>query len=453
MTSLSSMMSNIDQSIVNIALPTIARELHTSAAGSVWVVNAFQFAVTTSLIPFAAFGDIFGYALMYRVGLSFALVASLVCSFAPNFAVLTIGRAIQGLGSSAVGTSADAIVRHAFPRAMLGRATGIGATAVAIGVLSGPVLGGAILSVASWPWLFRFSFPIILIILILTMTRVMPTMPRSGRTLDWPSAGLSAVTLGLLVVTLGSGGHGQPPLVIAGEVGALVVLGTILIRRQRRIEHPVFPVDLFARPIFALSIAASVTAFVAQTLAYVSLPFLFQTVFGRSVLDSGLLMMPWLIGTGLMSPFAGYLSDRYDPSLIGAVGLMGFSGGLALLATLPDHAATWDIVWRMGFTGLLYGLFQSPNNRVILGSVPRNRSGASSSMKSAARVVGQTTGAAIAASVFTLAGGALAHSGSPSRYAVELNVAIAAGLAALAALWSAARFRRDVAHGNVDPAR
>jgi DHA2 family multidrug resistance protein-like MFS transporter len=107
----------------------------------------------------------------------------------------------------------------------------------------------------------------------------------------------------------------------------------------------------------------------------------------------------------------------------------------------------------MGFTGLLYGLFQSPNNRVILGSVPRNRSGASSSMKSAARVVGQTTGAAIAASVFTLAGGALAHSGSPSRYAVELNVAIAAGLAALAALWSAARFRRDVAHGNVDPAR
>lgn len=442
MTSLTSMMSNMDQSIVNIALPTIARELHTSAAGSVWVVNAFQFSVTASLIPFAAFGDVFGYALMYRAGLVFAAIAAVVCASAPSLTALAVGRALQGLGASALGTSSDAIVRYAFPRAMLGRATGIGATAVAIGVLSGPVVGGFILAVASWPWLFLINAPIALAILAATATRIMPQMPRSGRRLDWSSAALSALTLGLLVVALGSGGHGQPPAAVAAELVAMFALGAVLIRRQLAVEHPVFAVDLFARPVFALSVAASVTSFVAQTLAYVSLPFLFQTVLGRDVLSSGLLMMPWLIGTGVMSPIAGYLSDRYDPSLIGAAGLLGFSAGLALLAALPDRAATFDIVWRMAICGVFYGLFQSPNNRVILSAVPRNRSGASSAIKASARLVGQTAGAALAALVFTLAGGALAHAGTPARAAVVLNLGIAAGLAALAATWSAARYRR-----------
>ena len=163
-----------------------------------------------------------------------------------------------------------------------------------------------------------------------------------------------------------------------------------------------FAVELFARPVFRLSVMASVASFVAQTLAYIALPFLFQSVFERSVLASGLLMVPWLIGTALMSPVAGHLSDRYDASLLGGIGLLGFAGGLALLAMLPEHAATIDIVWRMALCGFGYGFFQSPNNRAILSATPRERSAAASGMKQAARVVGQTTGASLAALIFTL---------------------------------------------------
>lgn len=440
----SAAMANIDLSMVNIALPTIARELHISAADSVWIVNSFQFSVTLALIPVAGLADVVGYLNVYYAGLVLVAIAAAGAATSRSLAALAVARVVHGLGAASLTTAADALNRIVFPRALLGRATGIAATAVAVGVLAGPVVGGVILSVAPWPAIFWINLPIALVTLAVA-PRVFPRVPGSGGLFDWRSAALGAIALGAFVIALGGGGHGQALPIVALEFAIALGVGWLFVRRQLAMEAPVIAIDLFAQPVFRLSVIASVASFVAQTLAYVALPFLFQSIFERSVLETGMLMIPWLVATGVTSPLAGHLSDRYDASLLGGIGLLGFAAGLALLATLPPHASTLDIVWRMTLCGFAYGFFQAPNNRVILGATPRERSAAASGIKTAARLIGQTGGAALAALIFTLSAAPGVASGAPTRHAVTLCLIVAAALAAVAAFASASRYRGRLA--------
>jgi DHA2 family multidrug resistance protein-like MFS transporter len=437
---ISAAMVNIDLSMVNIALPTIARELHVSAADAVWIVNSFQFAVTFALIPVAGLADIVGYLNIYLAGLVCVAVAAIGAATAHSLLPLALARVVHGLGAACLTTASDALNRVVFPRAMLGRATGIAATAVAIGVLAGPVVGGAILSVAPWPAIFWINVPFA-VVMLAAAPRVFPNEPGAGGRYDGVSAGLGAIALGAFVVALGAAGHRQALPIVSAELAVAFGAGWLFVRRQLGMPAPVIAIDLFAQPVFLLSFIASVAAFVAQTLAYVALPFLFQTLFERSVFESGMLTVPWLIATGVTSPLAGHLSDRYDASLIGGLGLFGFAAGLVLLALLPPHATTLDIVWRMTLTGFAYGFFQAPNNRVILGATPRERSAAASGIKTAARLIGQTGGASLAALAFTITALPGTANGTPSRTAVTVCLLVAAALAALAAGASAGRFR------------
>jgi len=188
--------------------------------------------------------------------------------------------------------------------------------------------------------------------------------------------------------------------------------------RHKRIDHPaidlvrvhgdllvpLLPVDLLRIRLFALSVATSVCAFSAQMLAYVAVPFYFQDALGRDAVTTGLLMTPWPVATAITAPLAGRLADRYTAGALGALGLVTFAAGLALLALLPASPSSADIVWRMALCGAGFGLFQSPNNRALLTSAPAERSGGASGMLGTARLLGQTTGAALAALMFSIAG-------------------------------------------------
>jgi DHA2 family multidrug resistance protein-like MFS transporter len=188
-------------------------------------------------------------------------------------------------------------------------------------------------------------------------------------------------------------------------------------------------VDLLKIPIFALSVCTSISTFAAQMLALVSLPFLLQTELHFSAVQTGLLITPWPIAIGIAAPIAGRLSDRYSAAILGGIGLFVFALGLLSLAFLPDRPDTFDIVWRMALCGTGFGLFQSPNNRTMLSAAPRARSGGASGMLSTARLLGQTTGAAMAALLFAR----LPH-GAPT-----VSVLIASGFALIAAFVSLAR--------------
>ena len=392
-------LASLDTSIANTALPTIAADVHASPAASIWVVNAYQLALVVSLLPFASLGEIYGYRRVYGCGLAVFTFASLLCALSWSLPTLTAARVLQGFGASGIMSVNTALIRFVFPARSLGRGVGMNAMMVATSTAIGPTVAAAILSVANWPWLFAVNVPLGVVALGLA-GRALPVTPRATHRFDGISALLNAGTFGALIFGIGEAAHRAPPIVTAAVLLVAVCCGILLVRRQLGLTAPLLPVDLYRRPIFALSSITSVASFAAQGLAYVSLPFYFQTVLGRSAVETGLLLTPWPLVTAIMAPIAGPLSDRYPPAILCGIGLAGLSAGLALMATLPADPSTVSIVWRMLLCGAGFGFYQSPNLKAIMSSAPPERSGSASGIVATSRLLGQSTGAALVALCF-----------------------------------------------------
>jgi len=388
----------VDQTIVNVALPTIAADLNVDASSSVWIVNAYQVAIMLSLLPLSAVGDIFGYKRVYLAGLALFGIASLGCALAPSLLALTWMRVMQGLGAAGVMSVNMALVRFIHPINRLGHGIGINAVIIAVSAAAGPTIASSILAFAPWPWLFAIKVPIAIIAIAIGIY-ALPETPRATHPFDVVSAILSTITFGSLIAFLDGFSHPTPPMLIAAELALTLTAGFVLYRRQLRMVLPLLPVDLLRIPMFTLSISTSICSFLAQTLAFIALPFHLQAI-GYSAVDIGLLMTPWPIATAIFAPISGKLSDRYPAGLLGLLGLAAFAIGLAALAILSDRTSMSDVAWRMAIAGAGFGLYQSPNNRTIQASAPRSRSGGASGMQAMARLLGQTVGAALTALIF-----------------------------------------------------
>jgi DHA2 family multidrug resistance protein-like MFS transporter len=436
--SISISMSVLDGSIANIALPTIARDLGATPAASVGVVNAYQLAVTVSLMPLALLGDVYGHRRVYCGGLVLFSLASLVCGLAPNLPVLVGARVVEGLGGAGIMSVNGALVRLIFPRSALGRGIGYNALVVAASSAAGPSVAATIMSAASWPWLFFLQVPCGVVALLLSWF-FLPGSPRTGHRFDLLSAVLNALALGLFITGLDGMGHGERPWEALLEMGVGAVFGVVFVRRQLGLRAPMLPVDLFRRPVFALSVATGSCAHGAQMTAMLALPFYFQYVNGLSPVEIGALITPWPAVLVIVAPLAGRLSDRYPAGLLGGLGLTVMTIGLLLVLFMPAHASNWDIAWRLMVCGTGFGFFQSPNNRLIIGSAPPDRVGVGSSMVSTARLVGQTTASALVAVVFGVTHG-MENAVSVGTHA---SIAMAAGLAGLAMGLSWLRLRPD----------
>jgi DHA2 family multidrug resistance protein-like MFS transporter len=293
-------------------------------------------------------------------------------------------------------------VRATYPAKMLGRGIGYNAMVLSISAAVGPTLAALILSVASWQWLFLINLPIGIAALVVGR-KALPSPDGHGQPVDWRSGLLSAAMMGLIVFgaeMFSREGAGLGVIMIAVGVAA----GAALVWRDWSRPNPLMPMDLLRIPIFALSITTSVVSFAAQMLAYVSIPFLLQSVLGRSVLATGLLMTPWPLAVGVAAPFSGRLADKVPAGLLGGIGLAIFAAGLFFLSQMGAHPSNFDIAWRMAVCGAGFGLFQSPNNRTIVSAAPKPRSGAAGGMLATARLLGQTAGAVAVGAAFQLFG-------------------------------------------------
>jgi DHA2 family multidrug resistance protein-like MFS transporter len=422
----------MDGAIANIALPTIARDVHATPSASIWVINAYQLAVTLTLLPLASLGEIYGFRRVYRVGLAVFTVASLACALSNSLPTLALARILQGLGAAGIMSVNSALTRFVYPRHMLGRGMGINALVAAVSSAIGPTVAAGILSVASWEWLFAINVPLGLLAWLIAL-RSLPATPQSSHRFDTISALLNAAALGMFVLSIDGFAHGENALEVALELLAAGVAGVVLVQRQLTMPAPLLPIDLLRIKLFRLSIATSICSFAGQMMAFTALPFYLQTVLGRGETATGLLMTPWPVMTAVLAPIAGRLADRLSAGLLGGVGLAVFAAGLSLVALLPVHASTVDIVWRMAVCGAGFGLFQSPNNRAIISSAPPRRSGGASGMLGTARLLGQTTGAAMVALVFSL---------HPTR-GTSTALFLASAIAAIAAAVSTLRLRND----------
>ena len=312
-------MSVLDSSIANVALPTIAGDMSASPATAIWIVNAYQLAIVMTLLPLASLGDIYEYRRVYRIGLALFTLASLACALSHSIVELTAARVLQGLGGAGIMSVNAALMRFIYPRAQLGRAIGINAMTVSVAAAIGPTVASAILSVASWPWLFAINVPIGLVALFGIGS--LPATPRGKHRFDAIGALLTAATFGLVITTIDGIGHHEPLALIVLEGFAALAVGTVMVFRETHRAWPLLPVDLMRIRLFSLSVATSVCSFVAQMMSYVSLPFFLQHGLGRSAVETGLLMTPWPLMTAVTAPIAGRLADRHSAGLLGGVGL------------------------------------------------------------------------------------------------------------------------------------
>jgi DHA2 family multidrug resistance protein-like MFS transporter len=421
-------MASLDTAIANIALPSIAADLHVGPADVIWVVNVYQIALVATLLPLAALGEIVGHRRIYLGGLLLFTLASLACAMSWSLPSLLIARVLQGLGASGIMSVNTALVRFVYPGRLLGRGFGHNALVVATAFTIGPTIASGILALGPWSWLFAINIPFGLIAILIGL-KTLPQTPRAAHAFDFPGSLLAAACLGLFIMGIGSAAHHARPEVVLAELAAAVVLGWVLIRREAGHPAPVLPIDLFRSPLFALSTATAICSFAVQGLAFVSLPFYFEDILGRSQVETGFFMTPWPLVVAIMAPIAGRLSDRYAAGMLGGLGLALLGLGMALLAMLPANPSIADIVWRMAICGCGFGFFQTPNMKALMSSAPIGRSGSASGIVATARLVGQTSGAALAALCFGLAG----------REGATLALVLGAGFAAVGCVMSSLR--------------
>lgn len=266
--------SVLDGSIANVSLPTIARDLNTTPAASIWIVNAYQLAITISLLSLSSLGDLWGYRRVYIVGLSLFSCTSLLCACSDSLATLVIARTLQGFGAAAITSVNTALIRIIYPSRFLARGLGINALVVSVSAAAGPTVASAILSITDWPWLFAINIPIGIAALTLSY-KFLPTNPtrREHRKFDIIGGIMNACFFFLLIGLIEGASHELSGHVLLVGLGLLIVVGTIFVRRELHREFPLLPIDLLRIPIFSMSVSTSVFSFMAQMLAMVSLPF------------------------------------------------------------------------------------------------------------------------------------------------------------------------------------
>ena len=391
-------LSVLDASMANVALPAMARELGSSASSVVWIVNAYSLTMVMTLLPFSSIGERVGFKRLFRAGLMVFIAASVCSSLAPSLEWLLVFRVFQGLGASAIMCLFGGLVRHIYPPSAISR--GIGLNAMTVGVMSvlGPTIGSFILSVASWHWIFALNVPVGF--LAFWGSKYLPEVPRVESRFDHVAAVLSMFTAGTLIV--GINYVSKFPLQAIGIVALGAVTGIILLRRSAQQTAPLVPVDLFRIPAMRFALMASASTFAAQMATFISLPFYLQQTLHKSQSSVGILMASWPAGAALIALIAGRLSNRYPVAILSGMGAGAMAIGVALIVVLPSGVPEYWLMLAMMLAGVGFGFFQTPNNRVLIGSAPRNRAGALGGLQATTRVFGQTFGGAVVASVFAL---------------------------------------------------
>ena len=418
-------MSVIDSSIANIALPSIARDLQVNGATATWVVTAYQIAIVMTLLPVAALGERLGYGRVYLGGLVLFVIMSAACAFAPNLEALAAFRFGQGLGGAAMMGVNGAQMRHTWPSDVLARGIGYNALVVSCTAAAGPAIAGLVLSLTTWHWLFLINIPIGMAALALVV-RFGPRTPSVTRLFDWPDALLNAFMFGALFLALSEAAHGRWSLWLGCMSAVALGTGVWLIHRLRSKPRPLIPFDLLGIARMRFAYGASICGFAAQMGMLVTLPFLLEKDRGLDAAQVGLLILPLPIALGVTSAIAGRLAERPWASLMSAAGLLLQALMLATMALLlPTSAPVGLIALAMGLGGVGFGLFQSPNNNVMLRTGPLDRAGAAAGMQAQCRLVGQTAGALIAAV-------SLRFAGESSTVTLWVSVLLACCAAALA---------------------
>ena len=396
------LMYTIDTSIVSIALPTLIIDLHTDFATVQWVGLSYVLVVTSLVLGAARLGDMFGKKPLYLGGLIVFTVSSLLCGLAPSIEVLIGARALQGFGAVMISALGAAIIVEVFPTAERGKALGVIGAVVSLGIALGPSIGGVLIGIAGWRSIFLVNLPIG-ILASLVVNKYVPNSPKNTQQQRFDLWGSLAITAVLVCFSIGMtegqryGFTSTLPLGLLG-LSAIGLAGFIIL--ENRVHQPMLDLSLFRSGTFSLSLLTGWLVFMALGGSSFLIPFFLQLVMHYPIERIGLFMAITPVIGGLVSPLAGNLSDRFGTRSIMLIGLILMTLGSLAVSTLTAQMQDLDYLVRVAPLGLGWGMFQSPNNGAILGSVPPQRLGIASGLLSLTRTLGQTTGLPLFAAIF-----------------------------------------------------
>jgi EmrB/QacA subfamily drug resistance transporter len=410
-------MATLDSSIVNIALPTLTKELVSDLTRVKWVVILYLLVITCLLLPFGRLSDQLGRKRVFQSGYLIFTIGSGLCSIAPTLWWLVAARVVQAIGASMLMANGPAIITAAFPGDGRGGALGTLSMVVSAGLISGPSLGGLLISGFGWRSIFLINIPVGLAGFALAQHFLDPDFKTEPKpqprfsSFDWKGAILQSVILLSLIVLF------DPPTFSFGGAASMhvsrlflgiIVLGLILIFIAVESEAiaPLFDLSLMKIRTFWTSNLASLLTFVAFSAVTVLMPFFLEEAMHLPTHATGALMTAVPVTILIVAPISGRLSDKLGGrglsvagSLVGALALLAMAGGFG--AGINEAMSTHMIAMSLAAIGLAIGLFQSPNNNAIMGAVPINKIGVASAFLATIRNLGLVIGTGLATGVFS----------------------------------------------------
>lgn len=436
-------MSNLDSSIVNIAMPIMAKQLHVPMNQIEWVVSSYLIVLTALLLFFGKLGDIYGKVKVFRIGTVIFLLGSFLSGLQINFPFLLVGRFIQGTGAAMNLSNTYGITTSTFGIKERGRAMGFVGTFVALGAIAGPGLGGLILSKLPWGYIFWVNLPIGIIAITLgavVMPKAFQTVPGS---IDW----LGFVNFSLMIIGLFLGvfigqevGYTQPVPLGLFALGIVTLWG--FFHTEKRAENPLMPLSLFKIKPFSYGLGAAVLIFLSNFFTVVIVPFYLEDARQLSAGQAGALLIIFPVVMVFSGPFGGWLADHFSPATIASIGLLIVAVAQAMYIFLTLTSPMWVYVIITVIMAFGTGLFQSPNSDIVMSVVPKNSLGSAGSLNALARNVGMISGTALSTSALFIAMGIKAGfhvtnylPKQPEVFIFGMHVAFAVSLVIILGAW------------------
>ncbi|MGE5577682.1 MAG: MFS transporter [Syntrophothermus sp.] len=395
-------MAPLDGSVVNIALPHIASALRAGLTTVEWVVMMYLLVISTLLLTYGRLGDMIGHKPVYLAGFVIFTIGSLLCGLSPTIGYLIAFRAVQAIGAGMMMAIGPAIVTSAFPAHERGKALGINAMVVATALALGPTIGGLLVGAFGWRSIFFINLPIGVFgtLWALRVLHMNPVNP--GQTFDVHGAVTIFVALTALLLALSKGqdlGWSSPQT--AGLFGTAAVFGLLFLVNERRSAQPMMDLSLFRNKMFSAANVSALLNFMAQSAVTFLMPFYLENVRHLEAARAGMVISSMPLVVLVVAPFSGSLSDKIGSRLLSSTGMAIITIALALLGGLGAATPLALISAALAVAGLGAGLFQSPNNSAIMGSVPKHRLGIASGMLASMRNIGMVVGVALSGALLT----------------------------------------------------
>jgi len=413
-TSLGVLFAQIDTSIVNLAVKSIATDLHAGVSEMQWVIDSYNLVYASLLLTGGTLGDLYGRRRIFVLGILLFIIGTLICALAPNATTLIAGRIVSGLGAAFEVPMSLVLLTLAYPeRKERTHALGIWASCNALAFIIGPMLGGWLVAAVGWRSIFYVIMPICVAAVALTYAAVRESSEPKGRRLDLPGQGLAIVGLGAFAFAVieGSNWGWTSPIILT--IAAIAIAALVLfVWVEARTPGPLLPLEFLRRPVFSAALAvAGLMTFGMYALLFV-MPLYFQTIRGASPLITGLELLPMPVSFFIVSQYAGHLNNRFGPRVVMTAGMTCMGVGALLLALIDENTSLLPIELALAVVGVGLGLNTAPVNGVAVAALPPERSGTASGVLNTSRMVGATLGVAILGAIFAGHAGQNATAGS-----------------------------------------